>query len=234
MTGSLAFISYSRKDSNAAQRLQSGLEEAGISVSIDKAEIRTGEDWWNRLHQVIVEADSIICVVSPNYLRSTICEAELKLASSLNKRILPFLIVDPANLNMPTELAKINYIILTEEAERFDFERALQKVVSAIRTDLGWIREHTYLTQRATRWSNEGRPAGQLLRGRALSDAKRWLALSGADGRESSEIHRDYIEASLLNERLDADFAKSAIVRQYILRLIAILAAIWLGLKLIS
>ena len=67
------FISYSRKDMGFADRLQTELEARGLIVLIDRSEIYAFEDWWTRIQALIVKADTIIFVLSPDAVASDIC-----------------------------------------------------------------------------------------------------------------------------------------------------------------
>ncbi len=59
------FISYSRKDIEFADRLDAALKTRGFSTLIDRREIYALEDWWKRIEALIVQADTIVFVLSP-------------------------------------------------------------------------------------------------------------------------------------------------------------------------
>ncbi len=86
---SRVFISYSRKDTEFADRLDLALRERGFVTSIDRAEILALEDWWKRIETLIVQADTVIFVLSPDALLSGVCKREVEFADSLNKRLAP-------------------------------------------------------------------------------------------------------------------------------------------------
>ena len=50
------------------------------------------------------------------------------------------------------------------------------RLAEALRTDIGWIRQHTEFGEAARRWSAAGRPGGLLLRSPVLEQAERWIA----------------------------------------------------------
>lgn len=83
------FISYSRRDQVFARRLFDGLEHAGFDSWADWEGIPYSAEWWKEIEKGIVESDAFLCVISPNYLASKICNEELAFARKLNKRIIP-------------------------------------------------------------------------------------------------------------------------------------------------
>jgi hypothetical protein len=61
-----AFISYSRDDIDFADQLVVALESFGFDPLIDRHSIPGGEDWKAQLRRMIVEADTIVFVLSPH------------------------------------------------------------------------------------------------------------------------------------------------------------------------
>jgi hypothetical protein len=64
-SGAQVFISYSRKDMAFAERLEAGLKARGFEPLIDRSEFYAFEDWWTRIESLIVSADTIVFVLSP-------------------------------------------------------------------------------------------------------------------------------------------------------------------------
>ena len=58
-----AFTSYSRQDLAFVNRLQTALEQHGIDVFVDREDIEKGEDWWDRIQQLIMESDTILFII---------------------------------------------------------------------------------------------------------------------------------------------------------------------------
>ena len=58
------FISYSRKDVNFADQLVAALTAYGMMPSIDRGEIQGAEKWLERLHQLILEADTVVFILT--------------------------------------------------------------------------------------------------------------------------------------------------------------------------
>src|SRR5262249_59604337 len=60
-----------------------------FDVSIDRHSITGGDEWKQRLGDLILAADTIVFVLSPDSANSDICEWEVARAAVLSKRILP-------------------------------------------------------------------------------------------------------------------------------------------------
>jgi predicted nucleotidyltransferase len=63
------FISYSRKDIAFADRLDAALKARGFEPLIDRTDIYAFEEWWKRVEDLIVRADTIIFVLSPDAVK---------------------------------------------------------------------------------------------------------------------------------------------------------------------
>ena len=80
------FISYSRKDMAFADRIEAALKARGFEPLIDRTEIYAFEDWWRRNEALILRADTIVFVLSPDAVASDVALKEVAYAASLNKR----------------------------------------------------------------------------------------------------------------------------------------------------
>jgi TIR domain len=80
------FISYSRKDIDFANRLDSALKARGFEPLIDRTEIYAFEEWWKRIEALIAQADTVVFVLSPDSVSSDVALREVSFAASLNKR----------------------------------------------------------------------------------------------------------------------------------------------------
>src|ERR1700761_2701282 len=83
------FISYSRKDMAFVDRLEAALKARGFEPLIDRAEIYAFEDWWKRIEALIGQADTVVFVLSPDAVSSTVAQQEVAHAAALNKRFAP-------------------------------------------------------------------------------------------------------------------------------------------------
>jgi WD40 repeat protein len=187
------FLSYSRKDSDFANWLRFRLQEREIDVFQDVEDTLAGEDWWRRLQELISQADTIIFVLSPNSVASTICRREVAHALQLNKRVFPVVITDINWALAPDGLIKLHGLFFNETSSK---EEALTRLVQALETDIGWIREHTRLGELAQHWDRQKRPRSLLLRSTALEAAEHWLTERPKTARSATNLQQEYIRAS--------------------------------------
>jgi WD40 repeat protein len=168
------FISYSRKDIAFADRLDAALKARGFEPLIDRTDIYAFEEWWKRVEDLIVRADTIIFVLSPDAVKpDTVALKEVAFAASLNKRFAPIVFRPVQDKDVPEALARLNFIFFDDPAQ---FEKSADKLAEALNTDIGWIRRHTELGELARRWTSAKRPSGLLLRSPLLEEAERWIA----------------------------------------------------------
>ena len=87
------FISHSSRDQQVADDIKSALMKLGferVFLDFDKdSGIGAGEDWAKRLYEELSRCHAIILMLTPNWLDSKWCFAELTAAHALGKVILP-------------------------------------------------------------------------------------------------------------------------------------------------
>ena len=186
------FLSYSRKDAPFAIWLRQQLEAHDIEVFRDVDDTLPGEQWWARLVDLIAKADMVVFALSPHSAASKVCVDEVAKALTLNKRIVPALIADVDWQAVPEGLAKVHSVIFTNEAER---DARVAQLVTALGTDIVWVREHTRLGEISGRWA-AGRPSDLLLRGRELEAAETWLTRQPPTATPPTNMHLAFIKAS--------------------------------------
>jgi WD40 repeat protein len=193
------FISYSRDDLRFADQLDAALGLTGFATEMDRHGISGGEAWKQRLGSLIRDADTVVFVLSPSSAASEICAWEVEEAARLGKRIIPVLCqsLDGAS-PPPPRLAGLNYIFFYDEPKSpgSGFGLGLTRLVTALNTDLDWLREHTRLLQRASEWESGGRVENRLLSGADVVAAKTWLSRRPNDAPEPTLLHLDFIRAS--------------------------------------
>lgn len=192
------FISYSRDDLDFSDQLDAALRLTGFDTTLDRHGISGGEDWKSRLGNLIRDADTIAFVLSPSSARSEICAWEVAEATRLGKRIIPVPCRPLGDISPPPQLADLNYIFFYPEPKLpgSGFGSGLTRLVTALNTDLEWLREHTRYLQRATEWDAGGRPANRLLSGADIATAKAWAARRPKEAPEPTPLHLDFIRSS--------------------------------------
>jgi TIR domain len=167
------FISYSRKDIDFANRLDAALKTRGFEPLIDRTEIYAFEEWWKRIEALIVRADTVVFVLSPDSVASEIALKEVSFAASLNKRFAPIVCRRVDDKAVPEALAKLNFEFFDDDAQ---FEANADRLAEALNTDIAWIRQHTNFGEQARRWALAKGSTGLLLRSPVLEQAERWIA----------------------------------------------------------
>lgn len=196
------FISYSRKDLFFVDRLRAALVGCGVNATVDRDAIENGEKWWARIQQLILEADTIVFVLTSASISSEVCKREIDFAQSLNKRLVPIVAGDLKGCDVPEALSQFNYILFITDspsAGAIDiFDEAVNQLIRAIEIDIFWIREHTRLGILADRWNRLGRSSDINLRGGELSASEIWLTTQPKYAPAPTEAHKSLIRMSLL------------------------------------
>jgi formylglycine-generating enzyme required for sulfatase activity len=192
------FVSYSRRDSaEFADELAVGLELAGFAPFLDRHDIAVGEDWEFRLDRLIQEADTVVCIISPEAVKSERCGWEVHRALAHSRRLLPVIFKPIPESDMPQPLRRLQFV-------RFDIgpglARPLLQLAEALRYDADWIREHTRLAELAARWQVRDRPKSLLLRGDDLDAAKTLVVKRKSEAPEITDLQRAFLEASERSE----------------------------------
>jgi WD40 repeat protein len=216
------FISYSRKDKAAATRLHAALSARSCDVWIDWEDIPPTATWWSEVEAAIEAADAVLLLISPDSVSSKVCAKEISVAESLNKRLLPMVVRDVDASKVPPAAAALNWIFM-REGDPFDV--TVETLLTAIDTDLDWVRDHTRLLVRAGEWHRHGKETSYLLRGADLDAARRWRA--HADGKQPppAPLHDAYLDASGAAEAVEIERLQ-ALYRNALARQLAAQAAL--------
>ena len=86
------FISHSGDGVGWAEQIDEWLSEDNHEVFLDRDKhhgIHAGEDWELRLYERLRWADAVVCIVTPAYLESVWCAAEIGAARALGCELLP-------------------------------------------------------------------------------------------------------------------------------------------------
>ena len=165
------FVSYSRRDLAAADKLAAALERKGFEVIVDRRDLPYGEEWQRELADFVRNSDTVLFLVSAHSVASQWCKWELAQVAELRKRLFPIAIGSVAVEALPEELGRRH--ILPQEG-LFDFDEHFSDLVKALNTDRAWVKEHARLADWAREWRARGKPGAMLLRGPALEVAEIW------------------------------------------------------------
>jgi len=191
------FVSYSRSDTGFADQLVAALAAYGMTPSIDRGDIQAAENWQERLGQLILEADTLVFILTPKSAISPICKWEVDEALRLNKRIVPIIWKPLGDAEPHDHLRGLNYIHFYDEPKvtGSGFGAGLAQLIDALTTNFAWIREHTRLGELAARWDRDGQPTDALLRGIELSRTLDWRKEQPPNAPELTGLQREFLEA---------------------------------------
>lgn len=193
-TNSDVFISYKRLNKDFVTKLHDELVGKGREVWVDFEDIPPGgTDFMQEIYEGIDGANTFIVVLTPEYLKSKYTLAELDYAVKNNKKVLPLLYEEVDTAEVPESIQHINWIYFNRDD---DFETALGKLISAMDTDLDYLKTHKRLLVRARRWDTNGRDNGLLLSSSEVTEADQWMAASVTKTPHPTVLHTDYISAS--------------------------------------
>lgn len=215
-------ISYSRRDAAFVRRLHDALQEHGQDVWVDWQDIPLSADWWQEIATAVEQADTFVFVISPDSMSSPICNLEIDHARDHGKRLIPILHretdLDDALTSIQDKpladntrkvlgdrtmeqvlrenwnaVARHNWIYFVDDG---DFDQSLERLLTAMQTDLEHLRQHTRLLTRAVEWQQRGRNKDLLLTGQALDEAENWLSSSIDKDPRPTPLHAEYIADS--------------------------------------
>src|SRR5215471_7917979 len=188
------FISYSRKDKEFVRRLDEELKRRDREAWVDWEGIPPGDTWEKTIYGAIESTHTFIFVLTPDSIASEVCGREIAHAAANNKRLVPIVHRDVAADRVPKSLGELNWIFCRESD---DFNEATDKLISALDTDLAWVRAHTRLLTRAIEWETKGKNNSFVLRGDDLKAAEQWLTQAGTHKeRQPTKLQTEYIIAS--------------------------------------
>lgn len=184
------FISYCRRDKEFVIKLCDAIRGKNRGVWVDWEDIPPSSDWRAEIRSGIEGADSVVFVLSPDWIASRECNIELEQAIECGKRLIPIVHRDVQYNQVHPALASINWIFFRETE---DFDTALENLMGAIDTDLEYVRAHTRLLERAIEWDRHDRDASFMLRGTDLQKAEQWLLQSANLDPKPTPLHTHYI-----------------------------------------
>ena len=186
------FVSYAREDREFVVRLTDALRARGRTAWVDLEGIPPSADYALEIEDAIVRAQAYVFVASSDSAQSAACAAEAATAVRHNKKIVPIVAQEVDAGTLPAAVASRQWIN-AQSAQ--DFERSVDALVSAVDTDLAWIRTHTRLLGDALRWHAD-HDGTSLLEGRELEDAEAWLRAAELHEAQPTPEQTAFIAAS--------------------------------------
>lgn len=184
------FVSYSRKNKDFCRQITNELQKHDLDFWVDWEGIPPTVDWMKEIEKGIEEADTFLAIVSPDWISSKVCLEELNIAVKNGKRLIPVVPCDIVWNEVPSTLAKLNFIFFTEA---FDFNGQLDKLFTALDTDYDWLKTHRRLQVKALEWERANKENGFLLRGRDLENAEQQISINATKDPHPTDIQRAYV-----------------------------------------
>ena len=126
------FISYSRVDSDFANKLFTELKRTGIDPWMDKEDIPSASLWRQEILVGIQFCHNFVYVISPDSIKSEYCDLELNHALALNKRIIPVVARACKIVDLRPAIKELNFIFFD------DFNEGLINLLKVLDAPLGF------------------------------------------------------------------------------------------------
>jgi hypothetical protein len=118
------FLSYARVDSAFARRLAADLKAAGVSVWLDRLEIRPGSQWDREVEKGVRACEQMLVILSPASVESDSVMDEVGLALEEGKTVIP---VVQDECKIPFRLRRLQHIDF-----RSGYEPALRDLLEVL------------------------------------------------------------------------------------------------------
>ena len=185
------FVSYSRKDIDAARQLTEAFVRENLDFWIDWEGIPPTVDWWREIEKGIEEADAFRFLMSPDSVASKVCGQELEHAIKNGKRLIPLVVRDVRADDVTPILRTLNWIFFRAGD---DFNESFAKLITALKTDYDWLQAHRQLQVKALEWERNNHENSFLLHGKELEDAEVQLARNASREPNATDLQREYIQ----------------------------------------
>jgi hypothetical protein len=131
------FISHSRSNAREAKKLADALRAHGLSTWVDAESVAPGQDWSGTIRGALQASRAVVFLIDPtgepgSALRDEWSEALEAAWAQPDKRLIPLLLGDA---QAPVFLRDRRSVRVEDEAH--DWERAVQDLVRAVRTEAG-------------------------------------------------------------------------------------------------
>ena len=134
------FVSYASQDKGSAEHIGQWLQAQGYEVFLDLDAPPAGasdHEWVRQLKRSTNYCPAVICLVSAEWVNSSACQEELRLALHLGKRIFPVLMASAPADSIPEEIRGRAFVNLMPDR----IEDGLAEL-GRILTDAGLRQEH--------------------------------------------------------------------------------------------
>lgn len=122
------FISYAQQDRDYARTLSKRLVEAGVTVVDPMNDLAAGENWFLEIGKALKEADSMVVIISPDFVESPWIRSQLQYAlGSRNYEHRVISVILKPTKNIPWILRELPQV----EADR-DGRRVASRIIDSL------------------------------------------------------------------------------------------------------
>ncbi|MEO0817094.1 MAG: toll/interleukin-1 receptor domain-containing protein [Pseudomonadota bacterium] len=172
-SGGNIFVSYSWNDRDFTQQIIQLLKDEGYDPQVDRTDIAPSEAWRSRLSEMISSCDTLLFVLTDDWVTSDNCRSEFDEAVAAGKRLIP--VVPRALTLLPDDaIAKLNYIYFfpLQPGDGRGFYEGMGDLKRALRFDLERLRLRRRYEDKANGWTAR---EDDLLTGDQLTQAETWM-----------------------------------------------------------
>ena len=128
------FTSYSRRDTEIVDTIVEKMSQAGISVWIDRSEIKAGNTWRVQIVKAIDTCQAFVLMLSPNSAASDNVRREIDLSHDSERTIFAIMLdpVRPIPAEIRYQLAGLQFIDL----KKLGFENAVDQLIETLKEHL--------------------------------------------------------------------------------------------------
>ena len=169
------FICYGVEDKVIRNSVIKSLSHHAKTTWMHDRDIQKGGNYECSIEQGIESADNFFYFISPHSVKSDYCHKELNHALKYNKRIVPLLIAETLETDIPKSVRYLQYVDFTDNAGGAEYNSDIDDI---LQHELEYYKQHKVLLVRALKWETENYKSSFLLRGYNLDNAKTWLRLN--------------------------------------------------------
>ncbi|MDW7695114.1 TIR domain-containing protein [Flammeovirgaceae bacterium SG7u.111] len=218
------FITYDTSDSIYREAINRILIRKGITTWVDFYDIKAGTTYEDAIAQGVEQADNYLFLISPRSIVSEYCLREFQRAKELNKYIVPVMVEETPEADIPLGIRQIQYIDFSNALKKGKgpgFKNAETALLNRIHEEHDYFQKHKQFLVSALKWEKLDKNDSILLRGFNLEEAESWLK-NGLTRKSNppTALHIEFIEASkskvgqlktevfISYSRKDGDFAR--------------------------
>ena len=188
------FIASDSKDLEFARKLNETLQIQGERTWFKLDETALEPDAAVEVSEGIERAENCIFVISPEALTDDTLLEELRIATTLSKRIIAVSYRDFDRSKLPSVLTASPWVDFSAHGE--DFLHNFGLLYRVLKSHPRHVRTHTRLLIRALEWQQSDHDDSTLLQGRELTKAETWLDQATGQTPKPSELQIAYLKSS--------------------------------------